>query len=174
MGGKGRAIVGGLIMLAGIVVTVVSMGAAQGGGTYIVAWGAILFGGIQLVRGLMAAGDDEEDGQYYEEPAPAAAHFMPAVTLPVRVSGSVTDADYPATALEAGREGEVIVSFLVDQEGLPRRPEIVTSSGDSALDDAACQVIERSFRYQIPRDADGNPTLTTEIERIVWQLPATT
>lgn len=45
-------IVGGLWCLGGTVVTVATWSMASGGGSYVVAWGAILFGGIQFVRGL--------------------------------------------------------------------------------------------------------------------------
>jgi hypothetical protein len=44
--------------VGGIVVTVVSYTTAAsgpGGGSYIVAWGAILFGGIRFLKGLAAS-----------------------------------------------------------------------------------------------------------------------
>ena len=44
---------GAIWCVGGIVVTVVTMSAASGGGRYVVAWGAILFGGIQFVKGLI-------------------------------------------------------------------------------------------------------------------------
>jgi len=44
---------GGLWMFGGIIVTAVTMSAASGGGRYVVAWGAIVFGGIQFFRGIM-------------------------------------------------------------------------------------------------------------------------
>jgi hypothetical protein len=47
-------LVGGLWCVGGIIVTVVTLAAASGGGTYVVAWGAIIFGGIQFFRGLLA------------------------------------------------------------------------------------------------------------------------
>jgi len=47
-----RMVTGGIVALIGIIVTVGSYEAASGGGTYVVAWGAILFGGIQFLRGL--------------------------------------------------------------------------------------------------------------------------
>jgi hypothetical protein len=51
-------IVGGLICLVGIVVTVGTyMAASSEGGTYTIAWGAILFGGLQFFRGLAGAGE---------------------------------------------------------------------------------------------------------------------
>jgi hypothetical protein len=39
--------------IGGIVVTALTYAAASGGGTFIVAWGAVLFGAIQAVRGLI-------------------------------------------------------------------------------------------------------------------------
>jgi hypothetical protein len=52
---SGRAITGLVIMIIGIVITVGSYSAASNsptGGTYVVAWGAIIFGGLQFFRGL--------------------------------------------------------------------------------------------------------------------------
>lgn len=44
-------IVGGLLFAIGLIITVGSYAAAAGGGTYVVAWGAMLFGAIQFIRG---------------------------------------------------------------------------------------------------------------------------
>jgi hypothetical protein len=49
-------LVGALWCGGGILVTVITYSAASGGGTYVVAWGAIIFGGIRFVRGLMRRG----------------------------------------------------------------------------------------------------------------------
>ncbi len=56
--GVRNLIIGGLWCAGGTLVTVLTLSAASGGGTYVVAWGAILFGGIQMLRGLyqIAAG----------------------------------------------------------------------------------------------------------------------
>lgn len=45
---------GGLWFFGGLIVTLVSLSAASGGGTYVVAYGAIIFGGIQFFRGLLS------------------------------------------------------------------------------------------------------------------------
>jgi hypothetical protein len=49
-------LVGGLWCVGGILVTGYTLAASSGpgGGTYVVAWGAILFGGIQFFRGLLS------------------------------------------------------------------------------------------------------------------------
>jgi hypothetical protein len=44
---------GGLWFFGGLIVTLVSLSAASGGGSYVVAYGAIIFGGIQFFRGLL-------------------------------------------------------------------------------------------------------------------------
>jgi hypothetical protein len=47
------AVVGGVVALLGLAVTVVTyLSAEQSGGTYVIAWGAILFGAIRFFRGL--------------------------------------------------------------------------------------------------------------------------
>jgi len=43
---------GGLWFFGGLIVTIVTYSSASGGGRYVVAWGAIIFGGIQFFRGL--------------------------------------------------------------------------------------------------------------------------
>ena len=43
---------GGLWCVGGLLVTILTYGAASGGGRFIVAWGAIVYGGIQFFRGL--------------------------------------------------------------------------------------------------------------------------
>lgn len=53
--GQREMVVGGLWCAGGLAVTILTMQAAAGGGTYVVAWGAILFGAIQFFRGLAAS-----------------------------------------------------------------------------------------------------------------------
>jgi hypothetical protein len=51
MGGK-NMLYGALWCIGGIVVTVATLSAASSGGTYVVAWGAVIFGGLQFFQGL--------------------------------------------------------------------------------------------------------------------------
>jgi hypothetical protein len=53
--GKKNMLYGALWCIGGIAVTAATYGAASGGGSYVVAWGAIAFGAIQFFRGLIEA-----------------------------------------------------------------------------------------------------------------------
>lgn len=50
-------IVGGAWCAGGTAVTIITYAAASGGGTYVVAWGAIVFGGWRFLKGLAGLGD---------------------------------------------------------------------------------------------------------------------
>ena len=57
--GRRHMIMGAVVCAVGIVITAVtySMAEESGGGTYVVAWGAIVFGAIQGVRGFLQTQD---------------------------------------------------------------------------------------------------------------------
>ena len=50
---KKDVLYGALWCVGGIVVTAVTYSSASGGGTYVVAWGAIIFGAVQLIKGVV-------------------------------------------------------------------------------------------------------------------------
>jgi hypothetical protein len=54
--GRNNMLVGAAVFVIGLVVTLGTMAAAQGGGTIVIAWGAIIFGAAQFVRGMAQAG----------------------------------------------------------------------------------------------------------------------
>jgi hypothetical protein len=53
--GKKNMLYGGLWCVGGIVVTAATYSAASNGGSYVVAWGAVIFGAIQFFRGVTQA-----------------------------------------------------------------------------------------------------------------------
>lgn len=55
--GKRNMMWGAGIAVLGIIVTAATYSAASGGGSYVVAWGAIVFGGFRFFRGLAATSD---------------------------------------------------------------------------------------------------------------------
>jgi hypothetical protein len=50
---------GALWCVGGTIVTFISYSSASGGGSYVITWGAILFGGIQFFRGLVNSADGD-------------------------------------------------------------------------------------------------------------------
>jgi hypothetical protein len=56
--GRKNMLYGALWCIGGLIVTVISYQAAEGGGKYVLAWGAILFGAIQFFRGLAQSTGD--------------------------------------------------------------------------------------------------------------------
>lgn len=55
--GTRNMVIGGLLCAVGIIVTIVTLAAATArGGYYVVAWGAILFGAAQFIRGVQQHG----------------------------------------------------------------------------------------------------------------------
>lgn len=46
-------VVGGALCAFGVAITALTFSAAQGGGTYVIAWGPAVFGGFQFLRGLV-------------------------------------------------------------------------------------------------------------------------
>jgi protein TonB len=76
---------------------------------------------------------------------------------PIRIAGALTDADYRRTRPPEGAAGTVVVSYRVRADGAVDRCTVLRSSGYATLDEATCRLIERRFRFEPARDADGRP-----------------
>jgi len=72
-------------------------------------------------------------------------------------SGTIGRADYPESANRAGAEGRVTAHFDVGEDGRVSGCIVVRSSGNAALDETTCRLIEQRFRYLPARDASGTP-----------------
>jgi hypothetical protein len=57
--GRKNMLHGALWCGGGTLVTVVTLAMAEGGGKFFLAWGAIVFGGIQFIRGAMQSASSE-------------------------------------------------------------------------------------------------------------------
>lgn len=77
---------------------------------------------------------------------PASASFDPA---------SCTQPEWPAGAKESGKAGTVVMAFLIDKNGHPKRSRLLSTSGYLELDDAAQAALSKcTFR---PGTIDGKP-----------------
>ncbi len=98
---------------------------------------------------------------------------VPQGPMPAQLrSGSVSDDDYPASALRAQAEGTTVVRHEIGPDGRVGQCVVARSSGNAALDSTACSLIQRRFRYRPAHNAAGNPVAEWRTNRIVWRLPA--
>lgn len=84
--------------------------------------------------------------------------------------GRLVNADYPRAARLAGAEGTVFVRFTVGADGRARGCAVTRSSGNAELDATTCRLIERRFRYDPARDAEGRPVTDVIVGRQRWWL----
>jgi periplasmic protein TonB len=112
-------------------------------------------------------------------PAPPASPPPPPPTVdrsrPSRPRGNaqswVTTDDYPSSAQREGAEGTTGTRMTIGADGRVQSCDVTSSSGNSALDQAACRNLQRRARYEPALDRDGNPTTSTATRNVRWQLP---
>jgi protein TonB len=79
--------------------------------------------------------------------------------------------DYPASAQAAGAEGTSQAEITIGPTGQVVGCNITRSSGNSALDQATCNIIRRRAKFTPARDSNGNPTTDTlTTPPITWRL----
>ncbi|WP_241657402.1 energy transducer TonB [Aurantiacibacter suaedae] len=77
---------------------------------------------------------------------------------------------YPSRAIRREIEGNVGVAVTINGEGRVTSCRVTASSGESVLDEAACEGMERYARYDPALDAAGNPTSGSDSLTIVYRL----
>lgn len=91
-------------------------------------------------------------------------------TRPVWQSGTIKDSDYPRSTSAAKRGGDVEVHFTIQPTGRVTHCRVRRSSGDSALDNATCRLIEARFRFRPATNAAGAPIASEYGWRQSWWL----
>ena len=91
-----------------------------------------------------------------------------AVTRARQVEGALSGRDYPRAAKRARAAGTVLVRYTVATDGRVHGCTVTQSSGNVDLDDVTCRLIERRFRYEPARDAEGRPVADTLTGRHIW------
>lgn len=81
---------------------------------------------------------EEEEDESFEQEVFVAVEQMPQ--LIGGMEALLADLEYPKMARKAGVEGTVVVSVIIDQEGIPTHPTILKSVAD-VLDDAAIEAV---------------------------------
>ncbi len=149
----------GAFVLIGIGITIVSP--SLPGGFYI-ADAFFIGAAIELIMGILQAQKEDE----------AMGITSSSVAHPARLeSGSLSEEDYPAAALQAGMQGKVTAAFTVAPDGSVRDVHVVISSGFEPLDSATCALIAQRFKFAPARDRNMNPVAQDRRYAISWQLP---
>jgi protein TonB len=87
------------------------------------------------------------------------------------INGNLRNEDYPRSALRAGAQGSVSVSFTVGPSGRVEQCRVTRSSGHPDLDETTCRLILRRFRYRPALNAAGDPVPETMRKAYDWLLP---
>jgi protein TonB len=106
---------------------------------------------------------------------PAAAPAPPRISQAAKSKGDPrswysTD-DYPAGALRAQAAGRVVARLSIGADGRVSGCTVSSSSGNSELDRATCQVAQRRGRYTPAKDENGAPIAASDTISIRWQVP---
>lgn len=78
-----------------------------------------------------------------------------------------TPNDYPSRALREERTGTTTFRVKISDDGRVESCTIVSSSGDSDLDEATCSNVSRRARFRKPSDGYGD----TYTNRVRWVIP---
>jgi len=79
-------------------------------------------------------------------PEPIVANAPPATVIPPQFNADYLNNPkpaYPALSIRLREQGTVLVRVLVDEQGLPARVELRTSSGHERLDSVALETVRR-------------------------------
>lgn len=106
---------------------------------------------------------------WHVDPAEQAKVATPPAPISAVAEWISTD-DYPADALSRQTEGTVSIVWLIDVDGKVKNCGIAATSGDVALDGAACAAITKRGRYRPALDKDGKPIAIHSTRRVVWRL----
>jgi protein TonB len=107
---------------------------------------------------------------------PPKAAVAPVVTPPpppspatAISSHAVTQDDYPAISIRLVEQGVVKIKYLIGTGGEVSTCEVTMSSGHPRLDDAACAMVKRKWKYK-PATQDGKPVSTTQLADVTFRL----
>lgn len=104
--------------------------------------------------GTGGGGNGDDDGEEFTPP-----HWL---------RGRIRDSDYPRAAGENGIGKTIVLQFDVETNGRVSGCKVLESSGSAILDDATCRLVEKRYRYEPSRDAQGTAVPSAVVESHVW------
>lgn len=101
---------------------------------------------------------------YAQQPSDAALSNPEPMT-----SHAMATDDYPLESLRNHEQGQVRIEFVVGTDGTVDDCRVVRSSGIPRLDDAACTMVKRKWKYR-PATQDGKPVRAMQIVNVNFVL----
>lgn len=102
---------------------------------------------------------------------PPQDYFTRAVPPRLLLRDLISEADYPAFALQLGQQGDVNVALTVGEDGRVASCFVEKSSGYGVLDATTCGLMRVRARFTPARDANGNPVASAYRQSVSWRLP---
>ena len=102
-------------------------------------------------------------------PPPAPPAIKPTAPVPNMRTFTVSEDDYPDASRRAGEEGVTGVRVTVGTNGRVTNCTVIRSSNFPRLDERACQIAERRWRFK-PATENGQPVEATITRNYRWQL----
>lgn len=84
-------------------------------------------------------------------------------------SHAVTVDDYPPISMRLQEQGSVAIKFVIAATGAVSDCSVTTPSGKPRLDDAACKMVLRRWKYK-PATQDGKPVSVALTANVTFQL----
>jgi Gram-negative bacterial TonB protein C-terminal len=97
--------------------------------------------------------------------------MAPPPPPPTQKFGSITEDDYPPSAIRVGEFGTVNVTYTVGRDGRVSICKATSLPELPALQDHSCRIIMRRFRYYPATDERGELISSVVTRRIKWVLP---
>ena len=118
----------------------------------------------ELARACLAANfkDCERGGNATQFDASSPPPPTPAIAT---TSHAVTPADYPSESIRNHETGSVTVTYVVNERGSVSECTVVLSSTVPRLDEAACSLVKRRWKYT-PATQDGKPVTIQYVSTI--------
>jgi len=95
------------------------------------------------------------------------ASLVPSTPAVATTSHAVTRGDYPADSIRLNESGAVTVTYVINEMGSVTTCSVVLSSGYGRLDNAACVMVKRRWKYT-PATEDGKPASVQYISKVVF------
>jgi len=105
-------------------------------------------------------------------PAPVVAEApkIPGTrAIPNKRNREITPEDYPDASRRAEEQGTTGIRVTVGTDGKVKNCEVVKSSGFNRLDERACQIATRRWRFT-PATENGQPVESLSTANYVWRL----